>query len=116
MAGIVGVAFNVPFHGTGYINTAPLLETGRSRTVSADQVEQDQLLAAAADRKVDGSPGDRSLRPACSRAWVDAAGLQALLAIGRGAMPMEVVGDMYSRQPHPYEDAGRSLPRWSIFA
>src|SRR3981189_195351 len=46
-AGIVGVAFNVPFHGTDYYrNTAPLLEKLVDLGLFLQiQVEQDQLLA-----------------------------------------------------------------------
>src|SRR5450631_894946 len=46
-AGVVGVAFNVPFHGTDYYkNTAPLLEKLVDLGLFLQiQVEQDQLLA-----------------------------------------------------------------------
>ena len=85
-AGVVGVAFNVPFHSTDYYrNTAPLAgKTGRSRIVSPDPGREDQLLALLPlIEKSNVRLVIRSLRPAFGRGRIAAEGFQALLAIGR---------------------------------
>ena len=69
-AGIVGVAFNLPFHGTGYYRNATdllekLIELGLFLQI---QFEQDQLLALLPlIERSQRASGDRSLRPAHRR-------------------------------------------------
>ena len=109
-AGIVGVAFNVPFHGTGYYrNTAPLLEKLVDLGLFLQiQVEQDQLLALLPriEKSTVRLVIDHCGRPAVEQGLMQPA-FQALLAIGRERNAYVKLSGYYkfSRQPHPYEDA-----------
>lgn len=108
-AGVIGVAYNVPFHGADYYrNTAPLLE----RLVSLGlflqiQVENDQLLDLLP--LIDRSPVrlvfDHCGRPPVAQGLKGKA-FQALLAIGRERDAHIKLSGYYkfSEQPHPYED------------
>ena len=108
-AGVVGVAFNVPFHGTDYYrDTAPLLDKLVALGLFLQiQVEQDQLLALLP--LIDKSPV-RLVFDHCGRPSVEhglkGAAFQALLAIGRERdAHVKLSGyTKFSRQPHPYED------------
>ena len=110
MAGIVGVAFNVPFHGTGYYrNTAPLLEKLVDLGLFLQiQVEQDQLLALLPliEKSTVRLVIDHCGRPSVEHGLMQPA-FQALLAIGRERDAYVKLSGYYkfSRQPHPYEDA-----------
>ena len=109
-AGVVGIAFNVPFHGTDYYrSTAPLLE----KLVDLDlflqiQVEQDQLLALLPllDKSAVRLVIDHCGRPSVEQGLKQPA-FQALLAIGRERDAYVKLSGHYkfSRQRHPYEDA-----------
>jgi len=109
-AGVVGIAYNVPFHGTDYYrNTAPLLD----RLAGLDlflqlQVENDQLLALLPlieESRV------RLVIDHCGRPSVEQGpkgkAFRALLALGRERDAFVKLSGYYkfSRQPHPYEDA-----------
>lgn len=109
-AGVIGVAFNVPFHGADYYrNTAPLLEmlTGLGLFLQI-QVEHDQLLDLLP--LIDKSPVrlvfDHCGRPSVSQGLKGKA-FQALLALGRERDAHVKLSGYYkfSQQPHPYEDA-----------
>lgn len=108
-AGVIGVAFNVPFHGGDhYRNTAPLLEKLTSLGLFLQiQVENDQLLDLLP--LIDKSPVrlvfDHCGRPPVSQG-VSGKAFQALLAIGRERDAHIKLSGYYkfSRQPHPYED------------
>ena len=107
--GVVGVAFNVPFHGVDYyLGAAALVE----KLVALDmflqvQVQQDQLLglwpliAASPVRLV----FDHTGRPDVA-AGVEGAAFQALLALGRqGRASIKLSGYLkFSRQAHPFAD------------
>jgi predicted TIM-barrel fold metal-dependent hydrolase len=108
-AGIVGIAFNVPFHGTDYYrNTAALLEKLVDLGLFLQiQVENDQLLALL---PLIENSGVRLVIDHCGRPSV-AHGLQqpafeALLAIGRERDAWIKLSGYYkfSQAPHPYED------------
>ena len=109
-AGVVGVAFNVPFHGTGYYhNTAPLLEKLVDLGLFLQiQVEQDQLLALL---PLIEKSNVRLVIDHCGRLSVEHGlkqpAFQALLAIGRERDAWVKLSGYYkfSRQPHPYADA-----------
>lgn len=108
-AGVVGVAFNVPFHGADYYRqTAALLE----KLVSLDlflqiQVENDQLIPLLP--LIEKSPVrlvfDHCGRPSVAQGLQGKA-FQALLAIGRERDAHIKLSGYYkfSQQPHPYED------------
>ena len=85
-AGIVGIAFNVPFHSTGYYrrHRRPAGKAGRSRPVSQVQVEQDQLLALLPliEKSKVRLVFDHCGRPSVADGLQRPA-FQALLAIGR---------------------------------
>jgi predicted TIM-barrel fold metal-dependent hydrolase len=109
-AGVIGVAFNVPFHGTDYYSdSAPLLEKLTHLGLFLQiQVENDQLLALL---PLIGKSTVRLVIDHCGRPSV-AQGLQgeafqALLAIGRERDAHVKLSGYYkfSRQPHPHEDA-----------
>jgi predicted TIM-barrel fold metal-dependent hydrolase len=107
--GIIGVAFNVPFHGVPYyLGTAPLL----AKLVALDmflqiQVERDQLLGLLP--LIEASPV-RLLIDHCGRpdpaAGLDDKAFQALLTLGRGGRAaVKLSGYIkFSHQPHPHED------------
>ncbi|WGD50764.1 amidohydrolase family protein [Bradyrhizobium sp. CB1650] len=109
-AGVIGVAFNVPFHGADYYrNTAPLLE----KLVSLDlflqiQVEQDQLLELLPliEKSDVRLVIDHCGRPSIAQGLKGKA-FQALLALGRERDAHVKLSGYYkfSEQPHPYEDA-----------
>jgi predicted TIM-barrel fold metal-dependent hydrolase len=108
--GIVGVAFNLPFHGADhYRDTAGLIE----RLAALDmilqiQVQEDQLLALLP--LIEASTV-RVLVDHCGRpapgAGLQQAGFQALLRLGRGGRAcVKLSGLMkFSRKPHPFTDA-----------
>ncbi|MBR0969866.1 MULTISPECIES: amidohydrolase family protein [Bradyrhizobium] len=108
-AGVVGVAFNVPFHGADhYRHTAPLLAKLASLGLFLQvQVEQDQLLAllplieASSVRLVIDHCG----RPSVAQG-LNGKAFQALLAIGRERDAHVKLSGTYkfSQQPHPYAD------------
>jgi predicted TIM-barrel fold metal-dependent hydrolase len=85
-AGVIGVAFNVPFHGADYYrNTAPLLEKLVSLGMFLQiQVEQDQLLdlLPLIDKSSVRLVFDHCGRPSVAQG-LNGKALQALLAIGR---------------------------------
>ena len=109
-AGVIGVAFNVPFHGTGYYrNTAPLLEKLTDLGLFLQiQVEQDQLLALL--QLIEKSSVrlviDHCGRPPAEQGLKGKA-FQALLAIGRERDAHVKLSGYYqfSKVPYPYEDA-----------
>jgi predicted TIM-barrel fold metal-dependent hydrolase len=109
-AGVVGVAFNVPFHGTDYYrNTAPLLDKLADLGLFLQvQVEQDQLLALLPlfERSKVRLVIDHCGRPDVAQG-PEGAAFQALLAIGRERDAYVKLSGYYkfSRRPHPYEDA-----------
>lgn len=108
--GIVGVAFNAPFHGTEYyLGTRDLLQ----KLVDLDlllqvQVEANQLLALLP--LIEASPVrlliDHCGRP-LSENGLDQPGFQALLALGRAGRAAVKLSGWYkfSRQPYPHPDA-----------
>ena len=109
-AGIIGVAFNVPFHGADYYHgTAPLLEKLTQLGLFLQiQVENDQLLALlplieTSDVRL---VFDHCGRPPVAQG-VRGKAFQALLAIGRERDAHVKLSGSYkfSQQPHPYEDA-----------
>ncbi|MDA9519096.1 2-pyrone-4,6-dicarboxylate hydrolase [Bradyrhizobium sp. CCBAU 11434] len=108
-AGVIGVAYNVPFHGADYYrNTAPLLEKLVSLGLFLQiQVENDQLLDLLP--LIDKSPVrlvfDHCGRPSVGRG-VKGKTFQALLAIGRERNAHIKLSGYYkfSQQPHPYKD------------
>jgi predicted TIM-barrel fold metal-dependent hydrolase len=109
-AGVIGVAFNVPFHGTDYYrNTAPLLEKLAGLGLFLQiQVENDELLALLPliEKSMVRLVVDHCGRPQVSQG-VRGKAFQALLAIGRERDAHVKLSGYYkfSRQPHPYEDA-----------
>jgi len=108
-AGVIGVAFNVPFHGADYyLETAPLLEKLTSLGLFLQiQVEQDQLLGLLP--LIDKSPVrlvfDHCGRPSVGQG-INGKAFQALLAIGRERDAHIKLSGTYkfSQQPPPYED------------
>ncbi|WP_456685289.1 amidohydrolase family protein, partial [Bradyrhizobium sp. P5_C11_2] len=108
-AGVVGVAFNVPFHGADYYrDTAPLLEKLTSLGLFLQiQVENDQLIPLLP--LIEKSPVrlvfDHCGRPSVAQGLQGKA-FQALLAIGRERDAHIKLSGYYkfSQQPHPYED------------
>ncbi|MCG2643676.1 MULTISPECIES: amidohydrolase family protein [Bradyrhizobium] len=108
-AGVIGVAYNVPFHGADYYrNTAPLLEKLISLGLFLQiQVENDQLLDLLP--LIDKSPVrlvfDHCGRPSVGQG-VKSKTFQALLAIGRERDAHIKLSGYYkfSQQPHPYKD------------
>lgn len=108
-AGVIGVAFNVPFHGADYYrNTAPLLEKLTCLGLFLQiQVENDQLLVLLP--LIDKSPVrlvfDHCGRPPVSQG-LEGKAFQALLAIGRERDAHIKLSGYYkfSQRPHPYED------------
>lgn len=108
-AGVIGVAFNAPFHGTDYYrDTAPLLQKLTSLGLFLQiQVEQDQLLDLLP--LIEASPVslviDHCGRPSVAQGLQGKA-FQALLAIGREREAHIKLSGYYkfSEQPHPYED------------
>lgn len=109
-AGVIGVAFNVPFHGADYYrHAAPLLEMLTSLGLFLQiQVENDQLLDLLP--LIDKSPVrlvfDHCGRPSVSQG-VSGKAFQALLALGRERDAHVKLSGYYkfSELPHPYEDA-----------
>lgn len=108
-AGVIGAAFNVPFHGAEYYrNAAPLLEKLTSLGLFLQiQVENDQLLDLLP--LIDKSPVrlvfDHCGRPSVSQGLKGKA-FQALLALGREREAHVKLSGYYkfSQQPYPYED------------
>jgi predicted TIM-barrel fold metal-dependent hydrolase len=108
-AGIIGVAFNAPFHGTDYYrNTASLIEKLVDLELFLQiQVEQDQLLALLpliekSDVRV---VIDHCGRPTVEQGITHRA-FQTLLAIGRSRDAYVKLSGYYkfSREPYPYAD------------
>jgi predicted TIM-barrel fold metal-dependent hydrolase len=108
-AGIVGIAFNVPFHGTDYYrNSAALLEKLVDLGLFLQiQVEQDQLLALLPliEKSNVRLVFDHCGRPSVADGLKQPA-FQALLAIGRARDAWIKLSGYYkfSQAPHPYED------------
>ncbi len=108
-AGVVGVAFNVPFHGADYYRqTAALLEKLVSLGLFLQiQVENDQLIPLLP--LIEKSPVrlvfDHCGRPSVAQGLQGKA-FQALLAIGRERDAHIKLSGYYkfSQQPHPFED------------
>ena len=108
-AGIVGVAFNVPFYSTGYYrDTEGLLEKLVDLGLFLQiQVEQDQLLALL---PLIEKSNVRLVFDHCGRPTVEQGlkqkAFQALLAIGRERDAWIKLSGYYkfSQGPHPYED------------
>ncbi|GLR88422.1 amidohydrolase family protein [Bradyrhizobium iriomotense] len=109
-AGVIGVAFNVPFHGTDYYrNTAPLLAKLTDFGLFLQiQVEQDQLLALLSliEKSDVKLVIDHCGRPSVEQG-LNGKAFQALLAIGRTRDAHIKLSGYYkfSKLPHPYEDA-----------
>ncbi len=109
-AGVIGVAFNVPFHGADYYrHAAPLLEKLTSLGLFLQiQVENDQLIPLLP--LIEKSPVrlvfDHCGRPSVAQGLQGKA-FQALLAIGRERDAHIKLSGYYkfSQQTHPYEDA-----------
>jgi predicted TIM-barrel fold metal-dependent hydrolase len=108
-AGVVGVAFNAPFHGVDYYrNTASLI----AKLVDLElflqiQVEHDQLLALLPliEKSAVRVVIDHCGRPTVEQGVTDRA-FQTLLAIGRGRDAYVKLSGYYkfSREPYPYAD------------
>jgi len=109
-AGVVGIAYNLPFHGADYYrNTASLVEKLAELGLFLQiQVENDQLLALLPliEHSRVRLVFDHCGRPAVGKGLTGRA-FQALLAIGRERDAYVKLSGYYkfSRQPHPYEDA-----------
>lgn len=109
-AGVVGVAYNVPFHGAAYYrDTASLVEKLAELDLFLQiQVENDQLLALLPliERSRVRLVFDHCGRPAVGDGLTGTA-FQALLAIGRERDAYVKLSGYYkfARQPYPYEDA-----------
>ncbi|WP_158747822.1 amidohydrolase [Acidisphaera sp. L21] len=107
--GIIGIAFNVPFHGVPYyLGAAPLLEKLMALDLMLQvQIHEDQLLALLpmllASRV-------RLLIDHCGRPTVQSGlqqpAFQALLDLGRrGRAAVKLSGYVkFSQQPHPFTD------------
>jgi predicted TIM-barrel fold metal-dependent hydrolase len=114
-AGIVGVAFNAPFHGVGYYrDTAPLIEKLVDLGLFLQiQVEQDQLLALLPliEKSAVRVVIDHCGRPAVEHGLTQP-GFAALLRLGRERDAYVKLSGYYkfSRLPHPYADT------WSFIA
>ncbi|WP_315741196.1 MULTISPECIES: amidohydrolase family protein [unclassified Bradyrhizobium] len=108
-AGVVGIAFNVPFHGTDYYrDAAPLLDKLTDLDLFLQvQVEQDQLLdlLPLIERSKVRLVFDHCGRPAVEHGLKRAA-FQALLALGRERDAYVKLSGYYkfARQPYPYAD------------
>jgi predicted TIM-barrel fold metal-dependent hydrolase len=108
-AGVVGVAFNAPFHGVDYYrDTAPLVEKLVDLGLFLQiQVEQDQLLALLPliEKSTVRVVFDHCGRPAVEHGLSQPA-FAALLRIGRERDAYVKLSGYYkfSRQPHPYAD------------
>lgn len=108
-AGVIGIAFNVPFHGTAYYrDAAALLEKLADLDLFLQvQVEQDQLLALLPliERSKVRLVFDHCGRPAVEHGLQRAA-FQALLALGRERDAYVKLSGTYkfARQPYPYAD------------
>ena len=108
-AGVVGVAFNLPFHGADYYrDTAPLIEKLVAlRLFLQIQVEHDQLLALLPliERSTVRLVIDHCGRPTVGQG-VRHRAFQALLALGRERDAYVKLSGYYkfSRQPYPYAD------------
>ena len=109
-AGIVGVAFNLPFHGADYYrNTTALLdkliELGLFLQI---QFEQEQLLALLPliEKSRVRLVIDHCGRPTVANGLAQPA-FQALLTIGRERDAFVKLSGLYkfSQRPYPYEDA-----------
>jgi predicted TIM-barrel fold metal-dependent hydrolase len=108
-AGVIGVAFNVPFHGADYyLKTAPMLEKLTSLGLFLQvQVENDQLLdlLPLIEKSNVRLVFDHCGRPSVAQGARGKA-FQALLAIARERDAHVKLSGYYkfSGQPHPYED------------
>jgi predicted TIM-barrel fold metal-dependent hydrolase len=108
-AGIVGVAFNLPFHGTDYYrNTTALLEKLVELGLFLQiQFEADQLLGLLPliDKSRVGLVIDHCGRPSVAQGLQQPA-FQALLGIGRARDAIIKLSGYYkfSQQPYPYDD------------
>jgi predicted TIM-barrel fold metal-dependent hydrolase len=108
-AGVVGVAFNVPFHSADYYrNSAPLVEKLVDLGLFLQiQVEQDQLLALLPliEQSNVRLVFDHCGRPSVEHGLQQKA-FQALLAIGRDRDAWIKLSGYYkfAQGPHPYED------------
>lgn len=108
-AGIIGVAFNLPFYESGYYrNTAQLLEKLADLGLFLQiQIENDQLLALLPliEKSKVRLVFDHCGRPSVA-GGLKQAGFQALLAIGRERDAWIKLSGAYkfSRQDYPYED------------
>jgi predicted TIM-barrel fold metal-dependent hydrolase len=108
-AGIIGVAFNVPFHGADYYrNTAPLLQKLTELGLFLQiQVEQDQLLSLL---PLIENSNVRLVFDHCGRPPIEHGlkqkAFEALLAIGRARDAHIKLSGYYkfSQASHPYED------------
>ena len=108
-AGVVGIAYNVPFHGADYYrDTAALLEKLESLGLFLQiQVENDQLLALLPllERTRVRLVFDHCGRPSAA-AGLSGKAFQALLATGRERDAYVKLSGYYkfSQQPYPHED------------
>jgi predicted TIM-barrel fold metal-dependent hydrolase len=108
-AGVIGVAFNVPFHGSDYyLKAAPLLEKLTSLGLFLQiQVENDQLLdlLPLIDKSSVRLVFDHCGRPSVGQG-INGKTFQALLAIGRERDAHIKLSGYYkfSQQSHPYQD------------
>ncbi|MBR0831007.1 amidohydrolase family protein [Bradyrhizobium manausense] len=109
-AGVIGVAYNVPFHGADYYsNTADLLDKLENLDLFLQvQVENDQLLALLPliEKSRVRLVIDHCGRPQVAQG-VTGKAFQALLAIGRERDAHVKLSGYYkfSQQAYPYEDA-----------
>jgi predicted TIM-barrel fold metal-dependent hydrolase len=108
-AGMVGVAFNAPFHGTDhYLRTGDLLRKLADLDMFLQiQAKDDQLLEflPLIERSTVRLVVDHCGRPAPEKG-LDQPGFQALLALGRaGRAQVKISGfSQFSRARHPYAD------------
>jgi predicted TIM-barrel fold metal-dependent hydrolase len=109
-AGVVGIAYNIPFHGADYYrDTGPLVEKLAELGLFLQiQVENDQLLVLLPliERARVRLVFDHCGRPDVADGLTGKA-FQALLAIGRERDAYVKLSGYYkfARQTHPYEDA-----------
>jgi len=109
-AGVIGIAYNVPFHGADYYrDTTPLVEKLAELGLFLQiQVENDQLLALLPliERSRVRLVFDHCGRPSVGDGLTGKA-FQALLAIGRERDAYVKLSGNYkfSRQGYPYDDA-----------